>query len=96
MTETVDRVHCKLVDVVSYDCELHDAHDIVVEVVVVTVPVVIIIVVLAVLLCRVSCEAGSSGSCTCRVSIGNNACGSLIVSSLEGSIFTGFGSSLDV
>ena len=76
MTETVDSVNCKLVDVVSYDCELHDAHDIVVEVVIVTVPVVIVVVVLAVLW-RVACEACISGISTLRFgSIGSNCCSS--------------------
>ena len=60
-----------------------------------TVPVVIVVVVLAVL-CRVACEAGSSGSGTCRFSIGCNACGSLIICSLEGWVSTSLSSSLDV
>ena len=95
MTETADLIYSELVNIVTYYSELHNAHFVRVEVVIVTVPVVIVVVVLAVL-CRVACEAGSSGSGTCRFSIGSNACGSLVICSLEGWVCSSLGSSLDV
>ena len=95
MTETADLIYSELVNIVTYYSELHNAHIVRVKVVIVTVPVVVIYVVFAVLW-RVACEAGSSGSGTCRFSIGGNACGSLIICSLEGWVSTSLSSSLYV
>ena len=95
MTETADLIYSELVNIVTYYSELHNAHLVRVTVVVVTVPVVIVVVVLAIL-CRVTCEPCSSGSSTCRFSIGCNACGSLIICSLECCIGTCLSSCLDI
>ena len=96
MTEALDLIYSELVDIVTYYSELHNAHSVRVKVVIVTVPVVIVVVVLAVLLWRVAGKSCSSGSGTCRFSISSNACGSLVICSLEGWVCTSLGSSLDV
>ena len=77
VTELGDGIYTKLVNVVTYDCELHNAHIVRVKVVVVAVPVVVISVVLATI-GGVTGEAGSSGSNGSRVSsFSGNACSDL-------------------
>ena len=83
MTELGDGIYTKFVNVVTYDCVLHNTHFVRVKVVVVAVPVVVISVVLAIN-GGVTGEAGSSGSNGSRVSsFSGNACSSLVVGGLE-------------
>ena len=95
VTELGDGIYTKLVNVVTYDCELHNAHIVRVKVVVVAVPVVVIGVVLATI-GGVTGEAGSSGGGCGRFNICFKTCGSLIVGGLEVGIVTSLGCSLHV
>ena len=96
MTELGDGIYTKFVNVVAYDCVLHNTHLVRVKVVVVAVPVVVISVVLAIN-GGVTGEAGSSGSNGSRVSsFSGNACSGLVVSGLEVGVSTVLGCILHV